>query len=757
MSEDQMNNGDEDKLQKIINRAKDFADEKDHAFITTEHLLGALMIDENVKKVLIKASGNENICADLTNIIVTYIDSDEIPEKHAKMDVPQPVEAVTAVLDRAVARSKANGGEINPLDALVAISLEDETMSQYALATCGINAERINDACDELGIMTLQAGEVDPNESEARQYLRRYCDFLNEKARRGRIDDLIGRSDVVVQIIETLNRRSKNNVILVGDPGVGKTAVVEGFAKRIVTGDVPNAMKNSNVWSMDVGRLMAGTKYRGDVEERVIGILKALEEETDPVLFIDEIHMIMGAGKSSEGGPDVSNLLKPALARGGLKVIGSTTDAEYRSHIEKDKAIIRRFNKIAIYEPSVQEAIDILKGTIKEFEKFHGVTYLPGTVEEAVNLSVRYMPSKVLPDKAFDIIDIAGARCKLANTDPKRKVKITKSVIEEVVSHITSVPVASMTIEESDKLDNLESDIRSSVFEQDEAIDELCNAVFMSRAGLRPSDKTAGAYLMVGPTGTGKTEVCKALAKNLGIELVKFDMSEYMEQHSISKLIGAPPGYVGFDDPNVGDGKLINAAEKNPYAIFLLDEIEKAHPSVYQIFLQIMDDGKVTSSSGKVANFSNIILIMTSNAGASAMSQSRIGFGGGLNTSAIDKAVENTFSPEFRNRLDAIIKFNSLSENAMHLIVDKFIASLNELSEKKNVKIELTSEARDWLAKNGYDPKMGARPMNHLISKVIKKPLSKIMLFGDLKNGGTAIVSVHEDNIVVKAKESVVA
>ena len=757
MNEDQTNNG-EDRLQKIMEQAIDFAIEKDQAYVTTEHLLGALMLDDNIKKVLIKASNNENVCSDITNIIVTYLDTDgEIPETTSQKARPLPVDAVKSVLDRAVARAKTQGESINLVDALISIALEDETMAQYAILSSNITVESIEDAADVLGLSGHGVDDVNPNEPESRQYLRKFCDFLNEKARRGRIDDLIGRSGVIEQIVETLNRRSKNNVIIVGDPGVGKTAIVEGFAKRVISGNVPELMKNSNVWSLDVGRLMAGTRYRGDVEERVVGILKALEEEVDPVLFIDEIHMIMGAGKSSEGGADVSNLLKPALARGGLRVIGSTTDAEYRKDFEKDKAIIRRFNKIEIYEPSVKEAIDILKGTIKEFEKFHGVVYQKNTIEEAVNLSVRYMPSKVLPDKAFDVIDIAGARMKLLNSDPDRKPKVSKTTIEEVVSHISGVPVSKMTEEESVQLDNLEGDLERSVFDQKEAIDELCSAIYLSRAGLRPSDKTSGSFLFVGPTGVGKTEICKALSKTLGLELVKFDMSEYMEPHSISKLIGTPPGYVGFDDPKIGDGKLINEAEKHPYSIFLFDEIEKAHPAIYQIFLQIMDDGKVTSSSGKVASFQNIIIIMTSNAGASEMNRSTIGFGSsnGVNMAAIDKAVERTFTPEFRNRLDSVVKFQPLSEKAMEKIVDKFISNLNILSKEKNVTIELSTEAREWLCKNGYDPKMGARPMNHLINKEISRPLSKLMLFGDLKSGGIAYIDVIDDKLVISKKENV--
>ena len=755
MSEDQIPSGNEDKLQEIMSRASVFADEKDQAYITTEHLLGALMVDEDIKKVLIKASENEQVCADITLIIANYLDSNEIPEKLSAMDSPEPVDAVKSVIDRAVARAKLQGSDISPVDVLVAIINEDDTMARYALMSCQLTSDNITESAEELGIGMNGVDEEDPNEPDWKKYLRQYCDYLNEKAKKGRIDNLIGREGIVEQIIETLNRRSKNNVILVGDPGVGKTAIVEGFAKRVVNGSVPSSMKTTNVWSLDIGRLLAGTRYRGDVEDRVTKIIAALKQEENATLFIDEIHTIMGAGKASDGGPDVSNLLKPELARGELKIIGSTTDAEYRKDFEKDRAIIRRFNKIVINEPSVDEAIDVLKGTIKEFEKFHGVSYKKDTIEEAVKLSVRYMPTKVLPDKAFDIIDIAGARVKLLNNDPERKPKITIEVIEEVVSHISGVPVSKMNEEETDQLKNLETNIRSSVFEQEEAIDKLCNAVYMARAGLRPSDKTAGAYLLVGPTGVGKTEICKSLANTLGIELVRFDMSEYTEQHTISKLIGSPPGYVGYDDPKIGDGKLVNEAEKHPYALFLFDEIEKAHPNVYQLFLQIMDDGKITSSSGKTVSFQNIIVVMTSNAGASEMSRSSIGFGGssGVNMEVLDKAVERTFTPEFRNRLDAVVKFHPLSSETMIKIVEKFIANLNKLSNEKKVTIEVSTEAKEWLSKKGYDPKMGARPLQHLINNEISKPLAKLMLFGNLSGGGIAEVTLKDNTIHVGVKE----
>ena len=739
---------------KIIDTAKKFAVEKQQAFITAEHLLGALLIEESVKKVIIKATNDIKSIDGLTKDLLQYIENDDIPTINQPGELPTPVIAIKSIYDRIVGRAKINDSDIGCIDILVSLIMEDESFAQYYLKKSGLTVDNISNAADELDIGEVNVEIKNKSDTEEREYLRKYATFLNEKAKSGKIDNLIGREYIISKIIETVSRRSKNNVILVGAAGTGKTAIAEGFAKEVVDGNVPDIIKNANIWSLDIGSLMAGTKYRGDVEERIKNILRALEAEVNPVLFIDEIHLIMGTGKSSEGGTDISNLLKPALARGDLKVIGSTTNEEYRQYFEKDKAIVRRFNKIIVDEPTPEQAIEIISGTIKQYQKFHKVSYTKEAIVESVKLSVRYIPSKVLPDKAFDIIDIAGARAKLANTDPKKKPKITKLEIEEVISDICGVPVSEMNKEEEERLVNLESNIEKSVFDQNEAIEKLCNAVYMNRAGLRPSDKTAGTFLMVGPTGVGKTEVCKALSKTLGVNLVRFDMSEYMEAHSISKLIGAPPGYVGFDDPKIGDGKLINEAENNPYSIFLFDEIEKAHPSIYQIFLQIMDDGKVTSSSGKVAVFQNIIIVMTSNVGASQMMKPALGFGGksDINLGELDKAVEKYFSPEFRNRLDAIVKFSPLSKNAMDKIVNKFISELNVLSNEKNVKVTLTKKAVEWFAENGYDPKMGARPLNNLISEKIKKPLAKLMLFGELKNGGQATVDIDQDEIKINTK-----
>lgn len=740
-----------DFFDKIINKAKEFAYEKQQSFITAEHLLGALLSEDSVKKVIIKATGNTESLNNIVKPLLQYIESDEIPTVLSAGEKPIPVNSVSSIFDRVVGRAKLNDTDIGCIDILVALIMEDESMAQFFLLSAGLNTDNISMAAEDLEIGEVSKELKNKNDTEEREYLRKYASYLNEKAKEGKIDNLIGRDFIISKVIETLSRRSKNNVILVGAAGTGKTAIAEGFAKQIVDGNVPDSIKTANIWSLDIGSLMAGTKYRGDVEERVKNILIALETEINPVLFIDEIHLVMGTGKSSEGGTDIANLLKPALARGDLKVIGSTTNEEYRQYFEKDKAIVRRFNKIMVDEPTIDQAIEIVKGTIKQYQKFHKVSYTKESIIESVKLSVRYIPSKVLPDKAFDIIDIAGARAKLENIDPKKKPKITKDDIENVVSDICGIPVAEMNTEEQNRMANLEENIKKSVFDQNEAVQKLCDSVYMARAGLRPSDKTAGSFLMVGPTGVGKTEVCKALSNTLGVKLVRFDMSEYMEAHSVSKLIGAPPGYVGFDDPKIGDGKLINEAENNPYAVFLFDEIEKAHPSIYQIFLQIMDDGKITGSSGKVAVFQNIVIIMTSNVGASQMMKNKIGFGdkNEINMSELDKAVEKYFTPEFRNRLDAIVKFSPLSKDAMGKIVDKFIQQLSGLASEKNVDIKITKEANVWLSEHGYDPKMGARPLNNLISEKVKKPLAKEMLFGNLKNGGKAIIDIKDNNIVI--------
>lgn len=753
MSEEKDSN---EKLKNIFSVAVQYAKSKGHAFVTTEHLLAAIMADDDVQKVMIRSSGKSDIVTEISKELVSYLDTTtDIPKIQDIRDELIITDAVTHSLDRATARIKASGGAVNFIDLLISVAGEEDTWAQYYLVNGQINDAKIIEAARYFGMTGFGANDANPNDSDDVKTLREYCVLLNEKAINGKIDPLIGRTKEVQDIIETLARRNKNNVVITGAAGCGKTQLVEGLAKLIVEKKVPHIIADADVWSLDIGLLMAGTRYRGDVEERVTNILKALENQNNPILFIDEIHLIMGSGKSSEGGADVANLLKPALARGDLKVIGSTTIDEFKLTFEKDKALMRRFQKIVCDEPSIDEAIKILKGVKKNYEQFHRVSYSGEAIAAAVKLSVRYIQTNVLPDKAFDVIDKAGAKYKLDNTDPDRKIKIGVKEIEDIVSEMARVPVATVRESEISKLSHLRENIEKVVFDQEYAVDTLVKAVIRARSGLVPQDKTLGSFLLCGASGVGKTELSKALADTMDMNLVKLDMSEYSEAHSISKLIGAPPGYVGFDDPKVGDGKLINEIETHPYSVLLLDEIEKAHPSIYNILLQVMDDGKLTASSGKTVSFRNVFLLMTSNAGAADASRNAIGWefeNVGFDPSKMDKAIENKFTPEFRNRLDAIVKFKQLSRNTMLKVVDKFIGNLNDLTKEKNIVVEVTDTAKEWLAEKGYDPKMGARPLNRVIAEFIKDPLAELMVFGDLKKGGTALVDVTDDGLSVTAK-----
>lgn len=746
MSDDKTGN---DKIKNILSSAIEFAKSKGHAFVTTEHLLCAIMADDDVQKVMIRSSGSEDIINNISGEIITYLNStSDIPKIQDLRDELSVTDAVRFSIDRAVARMKASGSAPNFIDLLISISGEPDTMAQYYLINSQIDDEKIIEAARYFNMTGFGANDANPNDSDGIKFLRKYCTLLNEKAQAGKIDPLIGRVKEVQDIIETLARRNKNNVVITGPAGSGKTQIVEGLAKMIVDKKVPSIIANAEVWSLDIGLLMAGTRYRGDVEERVTGILKSLTEITNPILFIDEIHLIMGSGKSSEGGADVANLLKPALARGDIKMVGSTTIDEYKLTFEKDKALVRRFQRIACDEPTVEEAIKILKGVKKNYEQFHRVSYSNDALEAAVKLSVRYIQTNVLPDKAFDVIDKAGAKFKLNNTDPDRKVKIGVKEIEDVVAEMSRVPVATVRESEISKLSHLRENIEDNVYDQELAVTTLVKSVIRARSGLVPQDKTLGSFLLAGSSGVGKTEIAKTLAKTMDMNLVKLDMSEYSEAHSISKLIGAPPGYVGFDDPKVGDGKLINEIETHPFSVLLLDEIEKAHPSIYNLLLQIMDDGKLTSSSGKTISFRNVFLLMTTNAGAADASARSIGWEvneGGFDPSKMDAAIEKRFSPEFRNRLDAIVKFKPLSKETMIKVVDKFIIELNKLTAAKNVLVNVSTSAREWLAEKGYDPKMGARPLTRVIADNIKDPLSELLVFGNLRNGGVANVDIDGD------------
>jgi ATP-dependent Clp protease ATP-binding subunit ClpA len=575
-----------------------------------------------------------------------------------------------------------------------------------------------------------------------KEALDAYCENLNEKAKKGKIDALIGRAKEIDRTIQILCRRSKNNPLYVGDPGVGKTAIAEGLAKKIEDREVPDVLMGATVYALDMGALLAGTRYRGDFEERLKSVLSELEQMDNVILFIDEIHTIIGAGATSGGAMDASNLLKPSLANGSLRCIGSTTYKEYRNHFEKDHALARRFQKIDVVEPSIEDAIEILKGIKAYYEKHHHVKYTAEALRAAVELSARYIGDRKLPDKAIDIIDEVGAAQKLL-PEAKRKKTIGIKDIETVVAQIARIPAKSVSKDDRAVLANLERDLKTLIFDQDQAIAVLSNAIKMSRAGLRDPEKPIGCYMFSGPTGVGKTEVAKQLAKSLGIELVRFDMSEYMERHTVSRLIGAPPGYVGFDQ----GGLLTDKIDQHPHAVLLLDEIEKAHPDLFNILLQVMDYGKLADNNGKSIDFRNVILIMTTNAGAAQLSKAPIGFESKRRVEDDEEEIKRLFTPEFRNRLDAIVPFSHLKQETVMRVVDKFIMQLEAQLAEKNVTITLSDKAREYLAKIGYDPAMGARPLARIIQEKIKKPMADELLFGKLVNGGAVLVDLHNGDL----------
>ena len=569
--------------------------------------------------------------------------------------------------------------------------------------------------------------------------LTNYCVNLNKKAQAGKIDPLIGRDSEIERTIQILCRRTKNNPLYVGDPGVGKTAIAEGLAKRIIEGDVPEVLLKSTIFALDMGSLLAGTRYRGDFEERLKAVVNELENQPGSILFIDEIHTVIGAGATSGGAMDASNLLKPALAQGTLRCIGSTTYKEYRNYFEKDRALVRRFQKIDVNEPTLEDAVKILQGLKTNYEKHHKVRYTPEAIRAAVELSAKYIHDRKLPDKAIDVIDEVGAS-RMLLPETKRRKTVTLKDVEEIVAKIARIPPKSVSADDKEVLRTLERDLKGMVFGQDKAIEALAAAIKLSRAGLRDAEKPIGNYLFAGPTGVGKTEVAKQLSKTLGIELVRFDMSEYMERHSVSRLIGAPPGYVGFDQ----GGLLTDSIDQHPHCVLLLDEIEKAHQDLYNILLQVMDHGKLTDHNGKTVDFRNVILIMTTNAGAADMAKPVIGFGRETRVGEDQEAIQRLFTPEFRNRLDAVISFSGLSQEIVARVVDKFVMQLEAQLADRNVTIELSSAAREWLSERGYDPLYGARPLGRVIQEYIKKPLAEELLFGKLAKGGAVKVGLKD-------------
>ncbi|MDK3017424.1 ATP-dependent Clp protease ATP-binding subunit ClpA [Pseudodonghicola flavimaris] len=746
-------------LEQAIHAALALANDRRHEFATLEHLLLALLDEPDATRVMKACSVD---LGELRTTLVDFID-EELSNLVTDIDGSEavPTAAFQRVIQRAAIHVQSSGRtEVTGANVLVAIFAERESnaayflqqqdMTRYDAVNFIAHGVAKNPAYGESRPVSGATDAEDEGHSSAapetgdqkESALGKYCVDLNAKSREGDIDPLIGRDQEVERCIQVLCRRRKNNPLLVGDPGVGKTAIAEGLARKIVKGEVPEVLSNTTIYSLDMGALLAGTRYRGDFEERLKAVVTELEEHPDAVLFIDEIHTVIGAGATSGGAMDASNLLKPALQGGKLRTMGSTTYKEFRQHFEKDRALSRRFQKIDVTEPSVEDAVKILKGLKPYFEEHHSVKYTGDAIKTAVELSARYIHDRKLPDKAIDVIDEAGAAQHLV-VESKRRKTIGVKEIEAVVAKIARIPPKSVSKDDAEVLKDLEATLKRVVFGQDAAIEALSSAIKLARAGLREPEKPIGNYLFAGPTGVGKTEVAKQLAETLGVELLRFDMSEYMEKHAVSRLIGAPPGYVGFDQ----GGMLTDGVDQHPHCVLLLDEIEKAHPDVYNILLQVMDHGKLTDHNGRTVDFRNVILIMTSNAGASDMQKAAIGFGRDRREGEDTAAIERTFTPEFRNRLDAVISFAPLPKEVILQVVEKFVLQLEAQLMDRGVTIELTRPAAEWLADRGYDDKMGARPLGRVIQEHIKKPLAEELLFGKLAKGGVVKVGVKDGEI----------
>ena len=717
-----------------------------HEFLTVEHLLYALLFDGETSKAVRAAGGD---IRELKKKLERFFDEKLDALADDVQVAPQPTLGVQNAIRRAAAHVQSSGkDEVKGANVLVAMFADRDSFAMSLLESSGVTRLDLvayishGVTKDEEGDEGLGqddgelAGRGGDESKEKKDALSAYTVNLNEEAKNKRIDPLIGRASEVDRIIQILARRKKNNPLLVGDPGVGKTAIAEGLALKITRGEVPKALKDDVVYSLDMGSLLAGTRYRGDFEERIKAVLKALAKVPGAILFIDEIHTLVGAGATSGGSMDASNLLKPALASGRLRCIGSSTFQEYRSHFEKDRALARRFQRIDVNEPSLEDTIKILEGLRSQYEEFHGVTYTDEAVRAAGELAAKYMHDKKLPDKAIDLLDEAGAAAKLARPTEESRPVVDLAQVETVLSRMAHVPPREVKASDKDRLQTLETELRAVVFGQDEAIHQVAGAIKLARAGLRSPEKPVGSFLFTGPTGVGKTEVAKQLAKTLGVEFIRFDMSEYMERHSVSRLIGAPPGYVGFDQA----GLLTDAIAKTPHAVLLLDEVEKAHPDVFNVLLQVMDHGKLTDNNGKTTDFRHVILLMTSNVGARDLSRRAVGFGDERATGDADREFKRMFSPEFRNRLDARVSFNPLSPVVMDSIVLKFVKELEDQLATRNVTIELTLDAKTWLATKGYDPDYGARPLARVIQDDIKKRLGDELLFGKLEHGGKVVV-----------------
>jgi ATP-dependent Clp protease ATP-binding subunit ClpA len=739
-------------LEESLHRAIEYANERHHEYATLEHLLLSLIDDRDASSVMracnvdierLRAKLTDFLDKELTNLILDQ-DSEA-----------QPTASFQRVIHRAVVHVQSSGREeVTGANVLVAVFAERESNAAYFLQEqdmtrfdavnfishgiskrAGMSEPRGVRGVDE-DAATVEGSDDKKRSTDA---LEAYCVNLNQKAKDGRIDPLIGRDKEIERTIQVLCRRSKNNPLYVGDPGVGKTAIAEGLARKIVRGEVPQVLANATVFSLDMGTLLAGTRYRGDFEERLKAVMKEIEAYPGAILFIDEIHTVIGAGATSGGAMDASNLLKPALQSGVLRCIGSTTYKEYRQHFEKDRALVRRFQKIDVAEPTVEDAFEIMKGLKPYFEDFHNIKYTNQAIKAAVELSAKYIHDRKLPDKAIDVIDETGASQMLL-APSKRKRTIGVKEVEATVATMARIPPKTVSKSDTELLRNLENDLKRVVFGQEQAIHALSAAIKLARAGLRDAEKPIGCYLFSGPTGVGKTEVARQLASLLGVQILRFDMSEYMERHTVSRLIGAPPGYVGFDQ----GGLLTDGVDQNPHCVLLLDEIEKAHPDLFNVLLQVMDHGKLTDHNGKQVDFRNVILIMTTNAGAAEMAKAGIGFGSTQRVGEDEEAIKRMFSPEFRNRLDAVIAFSRLSRQMISRVVEKFIFQLEAQLADRNVMIEVSPEAMDWIAEHGYDELYGARPLARVIQEHIKKPLAEELLFGKLEGGGTVRVVVEE-------------